>query len=239
MQPFRTPTVPLDAPEIDPFAVQATSHHISTLRAVRRFQRTPVHAELIDFVLHHATQAASGKNRQPWRFVVIRNEDTRAAVSAWYRSTWRLHADHSQLLNGHEEKDSRQTAASRLLADHLDEAPVLIVVCFVPSATNPPGFFGGASIYPAIQNLMLAARSVGLGTTLTTVQAVDELSHDTASGACHRLRAVLGIPGHIVPAAMLPLGYPLRSFTTTRNRWPVSAVTFADHWGNEWTSDSR
>jgi nitroreductase len=130
------------------------------------------------------------------------------------------------------------------LAEHLGDAPVLIVACFLPSPSNPADFFGGASIYPAVQNLLVAARAVGLGATLTTLQAFDTAttasdgrhSADRAAelaARCARLKSLLGIPDPAMPAAVIPLGYPRHPFTTgTRNS--LASVTYGEHWGRPW-----
>ncbi|MFG2794504.1 nitroreductase family protein [Streptomyces sp. NPDC048419] len=217
--------------------VIAVSNCISTLRAVRRFHKRPVPAHLIEFVIHHATRAGSGKNRQPWRFVVVREEGRRRAVVEWYRNGLKQYLERASEINGAVHSKSNQTGAAQTLAANIGDAPVLIIAFFVPSNTNPVGFTAGASIYPALQNLMLAARSVGLGSTMTTVQTVDEWPGSESSMA-DQLRDILGAPGDAAPAAIIPLGYPLKRFATTTNRLPVEAVTYADHWGDGWPATS-
>ncbi len=237
--------LPAGAAALEPAAVAHVSHCLRTLRSVRSFHRTDVDPELLTFVLDHAIQAGSGKNRQPWRFIVIREPAGRASVARWYLDTWqRLRAARDEAAAAVPD-DARQTTAAATLAAHLGDAPVLIVVCFLPNPTNPADFFGGASVYPAVQNLLLAARAVGLGATLTTLQAFDTATTAPAAadGAddraaelarrCARLKSLLGIPGPAVPAAVIPLGYPRRPFGTGA-RHPLASVTYGERWGHPW-----
>ncbi|WP_345202063.1 nitroreductase family protein [Streptomyces lavendulae] len=201
---------------------------MTTLTSVRRFQTTPVPDALIDFVLYHATRAGSGKNRQPWRFVIVRDPTRRRALADWYHATWTLIASTEPTP---EDRPAVQVAAATELARNIAGAPVIAVACFIPTATNPATFSGGASVYPAIQNLLLTAHAVGLGSTLTTVH-----SDDRAPGACRRLCRLLKIPAPAIPAALLPLGFPADPRPTVLRRRPVDEVTFAEHWGNPWSS---
>ncbi len=227
-----------------PAQIAHVSECIRTLRSVRRFHQAQVAPDLVDFVISHAIQAGSGKNRQPWRFIVIRDFGRRAKVADWYRAAW----EHLLMArSGTGAADDKQITAASTLAEHLDEAPVLIVACFQPSPANPADFFGGASIYPAIQNLLLAARAVGLGATLTTIQAFEDPEHAPsrtgsgpvpASSPCAELKHLLAIPEPVVPAAVIPLGYPRDPFTPTSQRSPVHAVTYAEEWGRPWRERS-
>ncbi|MFI1396909.1 nitroreductase family protein [Streptomyces sp. NPDC020681] len=234
--------LPLGPTALKPDEIRAVSECLRTLRSVRRFQSDDVPAELIDFVLDHAVQAGSGKNRQPWRFVVVREPEVRGEVARWYRATLTRHTAHADLLDDSQSEESAaQIEAAQRLADHFTEAPVLIVPCFLPIPRNPADFFGGASIYPAIQNLLLSARAVGLGATLTTVHAVDGITYPPAGGtsSVDQLRHILGIPDSAVPAAVIPLGYPVRQSTSAGDRLPVRDVTYADAWGRPWRRDRK
>lgn len=221
--------------------IEAVSYCIRTLRSVRRFLPTEVDQTCIDFVLEHAVQAGSAKNRQPWRFVVVRDRNTMSALGDWYRRGWstisariRRFPDAIAASDEHQ----RQMSDGAVLAEQFDTAPLVVVACFVPIPRNPADFYGGASIYPAIQNLLLAARALGLGATLTTVQCLDtqhDADHPSLSG---ELRAILGIPEDVVPAAVIPLGWPATTFGETR-RLPAPAVTYAERWGNPWVSDAH
>lgn len=221
-----SPECPAGSAALDADAIRQVANCLTTLRSVRRFHPDPVPEALIEFVIHLATRAGSGKNRQPWRFIVVRDTHRRAALATWYRETWEQIVAADPPLDDTAEAQAR---AATNLAANLSQAPVIIVVCFLPIPTNPANFVGGASVYPAVQNLLLAARSVGLGATLTTLHA-DERAFD-AGGP---LRALLGIPDGVELAAVLPVGYPRRRFAPTARRLPVDEVTFADAWGHPW-----
>ena len=107
----------------------------------------------------------------------------------------------------------------------MGDAPVLILAC-VKSGGRGPSFTTGASIYPAVQNLMLAARALGLGTVITTI-------HRGREG---EIKELLGIPDDVTTAALIPMGYPAEGagFGPVR-RGPTSEVTYVDRWGNSWT----
>jgi nitroreductase len=213
--------------------VEALSRCMRTLRSVRRFLVAEVDPASIEFVLAHAVLAGSAKNRQPWRFVVVRERPTMAALAAWYRRGWLAMASHVRDCQDTFTRTAAHQAQMRdgeVLARLFDTVPVAVVACFVPAARNPVNFYGGASIYPALQNLLLAARALGLGATMTTVQCCDELGSSTLTDD---LRALLRIPADIVPAAVIPLGWPAEPFGEVRRR-PVRDATYAERWGHAW-----
>ncbi|MFJ2008672.1 nitroreductase family protein, partial [Streptomyces chartreusis] len=228
-------TIPAPGQEaLSEASVQAVSHCVSTLRSIRRFLPVDVDQESVEFVLHHAVQAGSAKNRQPWRFVVVRSRDTMSALGNWYRRGWlamSTHIRHFPDSLAASDEHQRQMREGRVLADLFDTAPVVVVPCFIPIGRNPANFYGGASIYPAIQNLLLAARAIGLGATLTTLQSLDALDGVDPPGLTAELRTILGIPVDVVPAAVIPLGWPATKFAEGR-REPVRKVAYAERWGS-------
>jgi nitroreductase len=234
-----------DSEALSTTEIAAVSRCIGTMRSVRRFQRVDVAPELVDFVLRHAVQAGSAKNRQPWRFVVVRDARQRSRLRQWYRQGYQdvLAWTRTEAVRGEAAPDeNRQMAAAGQLAAHFDDVPAVIVVCYLPNRRNPADFFGGASVYPAVQNLLLAARAVGLGATLTTLQALGGITEDgDAAGPLSmydELRQILGIPDGVVPAALVPLGWPAGSFSAGR-RSPPSEVAFQERWGTPWTTDRQ
>jgi nitroreductase len=108
----------------------------------------------------------------------------------------------------------------RTSADHIHEAPVWIVPCL--AGPRQPG--SGSSIYPAVQNMLLATRALGLGTTLTTLYLIHEKETEAA----------MGLPDTHHSYAILPIGYPLGRFGPVR-RAPLSDVVYDDRWGDPWT----
>jgi nitroreductase len=209
---------------------------IRTARAIRRFTLEPVTDEELWQILDAAQHAPSGGNIQPWQFLVLTEAGPKAAVAGVYRRAYdRYEAALLASLppfrsEGDEAAFMRSVRASRHLAEHLHEAPAIVCV-LSPAGLDltlhdeaGPLDIGHpcASVYPAVQNLLLAARSLGIGGTLTTVARV---LHDD-------LRAAAGIPDRMELAAMVPLGRPRGSFSVPRRR-PAGAVTHWNRWGEK------
>jgi nitroreductase len=198
-----------------------------TQRAMRRLKTDAVPRELIKKVLWAATRAPNGGNVQPWRFMVVVDATKKRALQQIYSAEWEKYVamdrerarpnETPEQLRSHD----RTMAAGQHLADHLHEAPVIIIPCGFLLAVNT-GIASGSSIYPAIQNLMLAARACGLGTVLTTLHRHNE-------GA---VRELLGIPENAHTAALIPVGWPMGKFGAGP-RLPVEAVTYWDNWGTK------
>jgi nitroreductase len=196
---------------------------INTNRAIRRFKPAPVPQEVLDQILEAAVRAPSGGNSQRWHFLVLRDPEVRAKVGGWYGQAYMEHYDPiASAAAATSPARARIYRSSRYLAEHMgEEPPVLILVCSDrPPGALDPGRMAGASVYPAIQNLMLAARALGLGTCLTTIHQHNEVS----------IKEYLGIPDEIDTYALIPLGYPQTSFGPL-TRQPASDVTFYDRWG--------
>ncbi|HEY2387327.1 MAG TPA: nitroreductase family protein [Candidatus Binatia bacterium] len=170
---------------------------IRTTRALRRLRPDPVPPALIRKVCEAGTFAPSGGNRQPWRFIAVIEPERRAWVAERYRRAF--HAYIAPALAAAREPSypeaQRQNVRSALhLADHLAEAPVLL---FVAGRTRH-GAPQIQALFPAIQNILLACRAVGLGASLTTIH--------TSFGA--EVDAWLGLPEGCPTCAMLPIGWP-------------------------------
>ena len=206
-----------------------TIESIMTTRAIRRFTAEPVSDEDLTTCLRAAQQAPSGGNVQPQQYVVVTDPDRRAAVARWYRSAFdRYEAslpDPTSFRSEEDEASWRRTRdASRHLADHLDEAPAIVlflqpIIPWTPRDEQGEMDIGrlDASVYPAVQNFCVAARSLGLGTALTTVIRI----HTS------EVLAELGVPeGRYEIAALVPVGVPAGNFGVARRK-PADAVT---HW---------
>ncbi len=198
---------------------------IYTQRAIRRWTDQEVPDELIWKVIEAGTKAPSGSNTQPWRFLVIKDQETRDAISAQLRKGLENPGLQSMIDNAIKSgtKGERlMMTGARGLFENLASAPVFIVPCLyqVSSPTqDPTTLLAGSSIYQAVQNIMLAARALGLGTVMTTFQgAVDGV-----------LRERCEIPDEAVPAAIIPMGFPDANFGPT-NRKPVDEVTNWERW---------
>ncbi len=191
-----------------------------TQRAVRRFKPDPVPSEVVSRILDAATRAPSGGNSQTWSFVVLRDAEVRRQVGALYKDAWDA-GGIARFTSDPDPAKARVYKSAEYLAERMGEAPVLILAC-IESGGRGPSLTTGASIYPAVQNLMLAARALGLGTVITTIHR----------GREREIRELLGIPEDVTTAALIPMGYPAEGagFGPVRRR-PASEVTYVDRWG--------
>jgi nitroreductase len=197
---------------------------VTTQRAIRRLKPDPIPEAVLRQIMDAAICAPSGGNRQGWSFLVIRDAATRARLGELYREAW------DELMKvpyyagaAKEPADSRagkMLASARHLGEHLGEAPVLVLACIALDPGVKPTLTTGASIYPAVQNIMLAARALGIGSCITTIHRFRDA----------QVKALLGIPADVETAALIPLGYPLGKFGRPPRR-PLGEVAFADRWG--------
>jgi len=212
---------------------------MSTLRAVRRLRPDPLPDEVLERILTAATWAPSGGNVQPWRVVVVREPALRAAIGDLYRPEWARYSRGARTALERMEGDARarqarMLAAADYLGEHMGEAPVILVFCFNPvhmaitdSDLGRPSVVGGGSVYPAVQNAMLACRAEGVGCTLTTLLCYREAE----------IKELLGIPSDWFTCAFMPIGYPVLGGHGPISRRPVSKLAFADRWGAAFESD--
>jgi nitroreductase len=208
---------------------------MSTLRAVRRLRPDPIDEDVLERVLQAATWAPTGGNAQPWRIVLARDADTKKKLGDLYASLWAGFAQgYAARLEGLPEeevaREQRTIEAGNYLADHFHEAPVIAVFCFNPKMMaitdiKQPrvSVVGGGSVYPAVQNLLLAARAEGLGCVLTTLLCQTE----------PEVREILGIPEPWGTAAAIPLGYPVGGGHGPIRRQPVAGLVYEDTFGNK------
>jgi len=196
---------------------------MQTCRSMRRLKPDPVPDELITKILEAGTSAPNGGNFQRWRFLVIKDRKIKEAVQVWYKRAFDETVG-PRYLTGEpppgvsKERYLRQHEAVSYLTDHFHEAPVWIVACQEDGLT--PNRASGASVYPAVQNMVLAARALGLGTTLTTRHLLYEKEAEAA----------LGLPRGVHSYAILPIGYPMGKFGPTK-RAPLAEIVYQDRWG--------
>ena len=197
-------------------------------RSIHRFTPDPVSDEEITTILRAAVRAPSGGNSQPWHFLVVRDRDLKRRIGEYHGKA---------TLEARRERGAAPPPASQpllaadWLAQHMEDVPVLVLACVElntrSSSPDEPSrdlFTGGANIYPAIQNLMLAARGLGLGTALTTRFRRYE----------REIKELLGIPANVEVAALIPMGHPGEGehFGGSRRK-PVKEVTFYNRWGQQ------
>jgi nitroreductase len=214
-----------------------------TARAVRKFRPDPVPDEVISRILDAAIQAPSGGNRQQWLFIVVRSIEQRRKLAAIYKKASEIvaafYAQRERPAHLNEAEYGRILSSGSYLYEHMDEAPVLLVPCIRPEALKFPPIAGTvdkgalatqidrtkcASIYPAVQNIILACRALGLGTVITTNHLIFE----------PEVRQVLGLPSEIQTHALMPIGYPRGRFGPVRRR-PAKEVAMLDRFGNAWS----
>ncbi len=197
----------------------ATLEAIRTTRSMRRVEPTDIPGETLKAILDAAIRAPSGSNQQTWSFIVVKDPDIKRALQEIYASVayQYFEAAPKTVSDGSgAEVMTRVRSSARYLADNLHLAPVLIVACI--SGTR--NFTLGASIYPAVQNMMVAARALGVGSTLTTFHISRE----------DDVKQLLNIPADVHTAALIPLGYPTGKWGKARRR-PVEEVVYLDEFG--------
>jgi nitroreductase len=221
-----------------------------TARALRRLKPDPVPEDLITKVLDAAIRAPSGGNAQNWAFIVVRDEAQRHRLGAVYRKASdevaEIYAARGRPDHMTDEQFQRLMDGGSYLWEHIGDAPVLLVPCLrkreMPARQALPEAVAkrydahlahqerirGASIYPAIQNIILACRALGLGTLITTNHILYE----------DDVREILRLPNDVFTFALMPIGYPLGKYGPLARR-PVSEVAFADRWGETWPPSWR
>jgi nitroreductase len=197
-----------------------------TQRAIRYWQEKPVPRELLERVVAAAAKAPSGSNTQPWIFVVVDDLEQRAAIGAALRGIFEATEPLQQLIASGEKSDDKterlMLKGARAFFTQLEKAPAMIIPCLyrLTSPTQDPStLLAGSSIYLAVQNLMLAARALGLGTVMTTVQMMLDAN----------LRSILSIPEDAHPVALIPIGYPDANFGPT-TRKPLDEILRWNTW---------
>jgi len=197
---------------------------VTTQRAMRRLKPDAIPDDIMRRIMDAAICAPSGGNRQNWSFVVVRDPAKRARLGELYREAWGELMKVPYYASASKEPASspagKMLASARHLGEHLGEAPVIVLACVALDPGVKASLTTGASIYPAIQNIMLAARALGIGSCITTIHRFRDA----------QVKELLAIPAEVETAALIPLGYPLGKFGRPP-RLPLSEVAFADRWG--------
>ncbi|MGE2717237.1 nitroreductase family protein [Mycolicibacterium litorale] len=215
-------------------------HAMMTQRAVRRVLPDPVDDAVVLKCIELALRAPTGANGQNWEFIVVRDRRVKEKLARRYRLAWQIY--YRMIIRrvaSRDESMARTARAVQWQVDHFADIPVLVVACLrlgiregrVPYMPMPQaiasGYFG--SIYPSVQNLLLAARAMGLGACLITLPLWNVTS----------ARRILGLPLSVTPCCIVPLGWPRGRYGPTTRR-PVEQVTHLDSYGNRvWMTDPR
>jgi nitroreductase len=198
---------------------------IATTRAIRRIRPDPIPDDDLARILWHATRAPTGSNRQHARFLVLRDgpraREAKAILGRAFRSGWTQKAGAEGYTTGSgtdaSSPKARQAAAMARFVERFEEIPVVVLATLIPHRS--PDFELGGSVYPACQNLLLAARALGYGGVLTIWHGFVEAE----------LKAALAIPDGVLIAATIPLGRPEGSHGPVRRR-PIQDLVFDDGW---------
>jgi nitroreductase len=201
---------------------------MTTQRAVRRVLPDPVDDEIVLRCIELALKAPTGSNGQNWEFVVVRDDEVKAALAARYQQAWQLYGGVGRRAARGDETMIKIVRSVEWQVEHFEEIPVLVVACLrgsrVPLLPAPPiavaSYYG--SIFPSVQNLLLAARAMGLGASLITLPLWSMTS----------ARRILGLPVSVQPACIVPLGWPRGRYGPTTRR-PVGDVVHLDRFGNQ------
>ena len=204
---------------------------MSTTRSIRRISDRPVDDDVLARVLTACTWAPSGGNRQPWRVIAVRDHGVKQRIADLYTVEWDRYVEHNLAALGDVDDETRERVRTAFgtgtrLARNLAQVPAVAMFVHDPSAlyVTDSGLgrhpvVGGASLYPAVQNLLLALRAEGLGGVLTTL----------ICGRETELRAILGLPDGWGVHAMVPLGWP-EGRHGPLSRAPLSRMAMVDRW---------
>jgi nitroreductase len=204
---------------------------LRTTRTIRRYTDAPVPEADLAEILWYAGRAPSGTNRQPFRFVVLRRDDdtagpARALLGRSFREAWTAKQADLDVEPGVDTPKARMAASMQHYVDHLEDTPVIVLVGL--ERYRSPNPYEGASVYPACQNLLLAARALGYGGALTGFHHPVEAE----------LRRLLDVPEHVALSACITLGVPAGHHGPLRRR-PIGDLVHDGRWGRraEWLAD--
>ena len=197
-----------------------------TQRAIRRLRPDPVDDALVLHLIELALKAPTGSNAQNWEFIVVKDPAVKARLAALNRRAWSVYGAIGRRMaqRAGDQAMLRIIDAVEWQADHFTEIPVVVVAClkgFIPPWPPVAAASMYGSIFPSVQNLLLAARAAGLGAALITLP----LWSRTLA------RLALGLPWNIAPCAVVPLGWPAGNYGPTRRR-PVEELVSLDRYGN-------
>jgi nitroreductase len=196
-----------------------------TQRAIRRLKTDPVDDALVLHLIELAMKAPTGSNAQNWEFIVVKDRAVKEKLGNLNRFMFRLYGGLGRRANRNNPRMLRILDAVQWQADHFADIPVLVVACLRGVVVPFPAIMASStygSIYPSVQNLLLAARAAGLGAALITMPL----------WSTFLARRALGLPWNVAPCAVVPLGWPTGRYGPTTRR-PVGDVVHVDRYGNQ------
>jgi nitroreductase len=196
---------------------------LATTRSIRRYTDDPIPPHDLATILWHAGRAPSGSNRQPFRFLVLSDGEPSASAKSLLGTSFRHGWATKRANDGY--RPSTFADSMQYFVDNFERVPVVVLVCL--ERYREENRYEGASVYPACQNLLLAARALGYGGALTMWHL----------GVEAELRELLEIPDHVVLSACITLGVPQGHHGPVKRR-PLAEVTFEGTWGvaPDWAS---
>ena len=202
-------------------------------RAMRRLKPDPIPEETLKKIIDAGIRAPSGGNMQDWAFILVRETERKRFIRDYYWNTWQKLMGERGIPDDMPPAQQRMLNAAAHLAAHLDEAPVLLLACakteYPPLAAMNHDRANAAvihgTIYPAVQNILLACRALGVGATLTTIHCFFE----------EELKQRFDIPADMEVSALIPMGYPQGKFGPV-SRAPVEDVIHWDAWDDKQTA---
>ncbi|MFT5011543.1 MAG: nitroreductase [Patiriisocius sp.] len=201
---------------------------MSTLRAVRRLKPDAIPLDVMQRVLQAAAWAPTGGNVQPFRIISVEAPSNKAQIGAWYQQEW---TKYTEGIRGAEKGSAteKMLRAGDYLANHMAEVAALLIFCFnadkmaiTDANLDRPSVVGGGSVYTAVQNVMLACRTEGLGCVLTTLLCFKE----------REIKDLLEIPDPWGTCAHIPIGYPVLKGHGPITRRPIDKLVYRDTWGS-------
>ena len=202
---------------------------IRSMKTCRSFRPDPVPDAVLLRAISAARYAPTGGNRQPVRFIVVRDADAKRKLRDWYLEPWRVYRDNARAGAVRVGGPTALIDRADRFAERLHEVPVIVVVCAELSALHASdvhlgrlSIVGGGSVYPAVQNFLLACRGEGIGTALTTLLCLVE----------PQVKELLAIPEGFATACHIAVGYPKYPFPAELKRRPVDEIAFGERFGS-------
>ncbi len=204
---------------------------IRTAVTSRFFTDQPVTDDELRTAFDYARFAPQGGNRQPVRFIVVRDQEAKNQLAEWYRVPWKGYLAQARegVIGVGAEKAEKVLNNADHFADHYQDAPAIVIACAHLDGVHPTdteldrlSVVGGGSIYPAVQNFLLGCREANLGAALTTLLCMYE----------PQVKELLSIPDDVVTAAHIPVGHRPKDFPTKLDRIGLDQVVYDGNWGN-------
>jgi nitroreductase len=189
-----------------------------TQRAIRSYKHEPVPRDVIARIIEAATKAPSGGNSQPWAFIVV--DDREKIVELAKLAREQFDRMYENAMRNYQPGDPPPLPRLKLMVEDFENIPALVYPCVVRPERNPSGQGMESSIYPAVQNMLLAARGLGVGAAFTTMT----LAH------MDEVKRTLNLPENVQPLAMVPMGYPDKERYGKTTRRPWQEVTHFNGW---------